>query len=78
MKVSASKYCDGCRDRVATKSLFWHTVKDYVTIRGDEVPGYSNYEDPTTRVRLHYCCDCWKLITVNIPFKRAAVTSYEV
>lgn len=78
MKVSASKYCDGCKDRVATKSIFWHTVKDYITVRGDQVPTYANYEDPTTPVRLHYCWPCWNAITKNIPFKIEVVTSHEV
>lgn len=74
MKVSASKYCDGCTARVATKSIFWHTVKDFVTIRRDDVPGYVNYEDPTARVDLYYCCDCWNSITKNIPFKHKVVS----
>ena len=66
----ASKYCDGCRERVATKRwLLWHTVKDYVTIRGDDVPTYVNYEDATTPVRLHYCRTCWNTITKQLPFK---------
>ena len=78
MTVSASRYCDGCDARVATKSIFWHTVKDYVTIRGDDVPTYVNYEDATTPVKLHYCRRCWNIITKNIPFKNEVVTPYDV
>lgn len=70
MIVSKSKYCDGCRERVAVKyCILWNTVKDYITLRGDDVPTYVNYEDSTTPVQLHYCKDCWKAITKNIPFK---------
>lgn len=72
MKVSASKYCDGCREAVAQKSLFWHTIEDYVTVRGDDVPGYYNYEDRTSRVELHYCKTCWNTIAKQLPFKRDA------
>ena len=46
------------QDSVAIKhGLLWHTVKDYVTVRGDRVPTYVNYEDATTPVRLHYWLD---------------------
>ena len=70
MVVNKSKYCDGCCERVAVKYfILWNTVKDYVTIRGDDVPTYVNYEDPTTPVRLHYCRTCWNTITKQIPFR---------
>jgi hypothetical protein len=70
MVVLTSKHCDGCLEKVATKNWFlWHTVKNYITIRGDEVPTYVNYEDPTTPVRLHYCKDCWNTIVKQLPFK---------
>ena len=71
--VSASKVCDGCKTVVAAKSIFWHTTKDYVTVRGDDIPSYC--EVPTVRVRLHYCSDCWNAITDNIPFRSKVVTS---
>jgi hypothetical protein len=70
MIITKSKYCDGCLERVATKGcLLWHTVLDYVTIRGDDVPTYVNYEDRTTPVRLHYCRKCWDTITAKLPFE---------
>jgi hypothetical protein len=69
MTVSASKYCNGCRERVATRSIFWHTIKDYVTVRGDDVPGYADMEAPTARIDLHYCRDCWDIITDRLPFR---------
>ncbi len=70
MIVHATKYCDGCSEKVATKyCLLWHTDKNYVTIKGDDVTTYANYEDATTPYRLHYCIDCWKAIIKNIPFK---------
>ena len=70
MIVHKSKYCDGCHDRVAVKyCILWNTVKDYVTIRGDDVPTYANYEDATTPVKLHYCRTCWNTITKELPFK---------
>lgn len=66
MKVNTSRYCNRCRNMVAVKSLLWHTIKDYVTVRGDTIPGYVNMEDPTTRVDLHYCKVCWNTIVPNI------------
>ena len=70
MIVSKSKNCDGCNKRVAVKRfILWHTVKDYVTIRRDDVPGSVSYEDHTSRVDLHYCRDCWNAVLKNIPFK---------
>ena len=70
MIINKSKHCNGCMDRVALKQfILWHTVKGYVTIRGDRVPGYANYEDNTTPVKVHYCTDCWKVITENLPFE---------
>ena len=70
MIVNKSKYCNGCHDRVAVKyRILWNTVKDYVTIRGDDVPTYANYEDATTHVKLHYCRECWNTITKELPFE---------
>ena len=67
MTLSASKVCNGCKRTVARKSgPFFHTVKSYVTIRGDDVVSYCNYEDHTTAYKLHYCEDCWKLIVPKI------------
>lgn len=71
MKINASKYCDGCGTRVATKGFFlWHTVKDFVTVRRDDMPTYVNYEDATTPVELCYCSTCWEVITKNLPYKK--------
>lgn len=73
MKINASKFCDGCRDRVATKGLIlWHTIKDFVTIRRDDVPTYVNYEDATTPMEQYYCHECWEKITENLPYKKEA------
>lgn len=71
MIVMKSKHCEGCRKKVATKyGLFWHTDEWYITIRGDDVPGYVNYEDNTTPFKSHYCFDCWNRIkTVAKNFK---------
>lgn len=70
MIINKSKYCNGCQERIAVKGcILWRTVKDYVTIRGDDVPTYVNYEDTTTPVRLHYCRDCWSIITKELPFE---------
>lgn len=78
MIVRTSKICDGCRATVAIRSILFHTVKDYVTIKKNEVPTYVNYEDSTTTVDLHYCRDCWNTITENLPFKRKVVMPYDV
>ena len=59
MKRQATKCCDLCKETVAVKSVLWRTVKDYVTIRGDEAPGYCNFEDNTTRVNWHFCYPCF-------------------
>ena len=60
MKICAVKKCDKCGEVVAKKGfLLYHTVSDYVTIRGDERPTYVNMEDNTTRVRWHFCYPCW-------------------
>ena len=70
MIVNKSRYCDGCRDRVAVKHFIrWHTVKDFVTIRSDAVPTYVNEEDATTPGKLHYCETCWNTITEKLPFE---------
>ena len=70
MIVEKGKYCNGCRERVAVKPcILWNTVKPFVTLRADDVPTYVNYEDATTPMKLHYCCDCWKAITKELPFK---------
>ncbi len=57
--INKQKVCDKCGDLVAEKSLLWHTFKDYVTVRLDEVPGYGNYEENTVVRKLHYCFSCW-------------------
>ena len=60
MKMRAQKMCDSCSAVVAVKNLIrYNTVKDYVTIRGDDVTSYVNFEDNTTPYRLHYCRECW-------------------
>ena len=70
MIISASKNCDGCGVKVATKDfIIWHTDRDYKTVRGDDAPTYANYEDATTRVDQHYCRKCWSIITKQLPFK---------
>jgi hypothetical protein len=70
MIINKSKYCNGCYNRVATKHfILWYTVKDFVTILGDQVPTYINYEAATTPVRIHYCMDCWNTITKKLPFE---------
>ena len=70
MIMNKSKYCNGCYERVAIKNcILWHTIKEYVTIRCDDVPTYANYEDITTTARLHYCRKCWNTITDNLPFE---------
>ena len=62
MKCESTKKCDMCKQTVARKSLLWHTVNDYVTIRGDERPSYVNIEDNTTRVNWHFCYPCFAWI----------------
>ena len=70
MIISASKNCDGCGVKVATKDfILWHTDRDYVTVKEDDTPGYVNYEDHTTRTDLHYCRKCWSIIVRQLPFK---------
>lgn len=66
MIIRPQKICDNCEKIVATKSIFWHTTKDYVTVRTDDVPGYCNYEAHTSRSELHYCRSCWNKIVNNI------------
>ena len=66
MIISASKNCDGCGVKVATKDfIIWHTDRDYKTVRGDDAPTYANYEDATTRVDQHYCRKCWSIIPLS-------------
>lgn len=63
----AGKYCDCCERQIAVKNFIrWNTVYDYVTIRGDDVTTYVNYEDNTTPVKLHYCRYCWNKIVKSI------------
>lgn len=72
MIISASKNCNGCGIKVATRDfILWHTDRDYVTVHEDDTPGYANYEDATTRANLHYCRKCWSIITKQLPFKYA-------
>lgn len=60
MKIRAQKTCDSCGNVVAVKNIIlYRTVEDYVTIRGDDVTTYVNFEDNTTPYRLHYCRECW-------------------
>lgn len=67
MKIKATKRCDGCGAKVATKhGLFWHTNKWYVTIKGNDITSYVNYEDPTTPFDLHYCFDCWNTMKLHL------------
>lgn len=55
-----TKICDRCQDVVAVRNrILFHTVKNYVTIRGDDVTTYVNMEDRTTPYKLHYCRCCW-------------------
>ena len=60
MKNYATKTCDNCHRVVARKATFlYHTVEDYITVRGDGVTTYVNMEDSTTPYELHYCRGCW-------------------
>lgn len=61
-----TKICDRCKDVVAIKGILYHTVKNYVTIRADDVPTYCNMEDNTTAYKLHYCRDCWNNMLTTI------------
>ena len=63
MKRSAYKCCDLCNKIVAEKSILFHTVEDYVTVRLDESPGYVYQENNTVASKLHYCRSCWSRIT---------------
>ena len=61
MFIEAKKTCDHCKEVVAVKGLlFYRTVKDYVTVRGDDVVGYAEWEDNTVRSELHICKQCWR------------------
>ena len=61
MKELAKKMCDCCKDVVAIKYFIrYNTVKNYVTIRGDDVTTYVNECDCTTPYELHYCRECWE------------------
>ena len=62
MILNASKICNACRDVIAEKLIRWHTKKKYVTLRTDAPSTYVNYEDATTRGKIHYCEDCWDKI----------------
>ena len=64
-KRSAYKCCDLCYKIVAEKSLLFHTVEDYVTVRLDERPGYVNQENNTVASKLHYCRSCWHKIVYS-------------
>ncbi|MBR3600243.1 MAG: hypothetical protein IKL53_10260 [Lachnospiraceae bacterium] len=67
MTKYTSRYCDCCERLVAVKYFIrWTTVYNYVTIRGDEVTTYVNYEDNTTPVKFYYCKDCWNKIVKAI------------
>ena len=62
MRRKAHKACDCCGDIIAEKNVFrYHTVKNFLTIRGDDLPGFGayNYDSCTDRYELHYCKDCW-------------------
>lgn len=60
MIVNAHKICDKCKAVVAIRYLIlFHTKKDYITVRGDDITTYVNYEDHTTPYKLHYCRTCW-------------------
>lgn len=63
MKKPAVKSCDVCGNTVAVKRfLRYHTISDFVTIRADEVPKYSDDVSSTNRVDEHYCRSCWSRI----------------
>lgn len=48
--------CDVCHDVVAIKRYFrFHTVRDFVTLSGDEVGIIEN----NTPVDIHICAHCW-------------------
>lgn len=60
MKHPAYKSCNACGQIVALRNFIrYNTVKNYVTIHGDDVTTYVNMEDNTTPYDLHYCRDCW-------------------
>lgn len=70
MKMRAQKICNSCSDVVAVKHcILYHTVKNYVTVRGDDVTTYVNMEDNTTPYKLHYCGTCWGKIASRIAFQ---------
>lgn len=69
--VSKHRVCDLCGDVVATKSLLWHTDKDYVTVRVDEAPGYVNQEQNTVVRKEHYCYHCWAGLFKQVPKEEA-------
>ena len=55
------KMCDHCKEVVAVRGcLFYKTVKGYITVRGDDVVSYANWEDNTVRSELHICKQCWR------------------
>ena len=66
MTVSARKICNRCKDVVAVRSILFHTVKDYVTVRGSDVVTYMNMEDCETPYKLHYCRKCWDSFVGNV------------
>ena len=56
----STKTCNHCGDIVATKNFIrYYTLKNYITVRGDDITTYVNMEDNTTPYRLHYCRECW-------------------
>ena len=63
MLVKAVKRCDMCGDIVAQKEMiFFHTKKDFVTIREDKYDLFQETVDGTVPNKRHYCWECWDKI----------------
>lgn len=60
MDVPGKKYCDICGEEIAVKhSILYHTERPYVTLRMDKPVTYVNYEENTTKSKIHLCLPCW-------------------
>ena len=56
----STKTCNHCSTVVAVRNcICFHTVKDYVTVKGSDVTTYVNMEDNDTPYKMHYCRECW-------------------
>lgn len=67
MIIRAHKICNKCEEVVARKACIGYvTVKEYVTVRGDDVARYYCDGANTIPYKLHYCHSCWKSFVRNI------------